>query len=96
MKLSVEINNIHDVILFDTLLDRLAEKWKTNVDDDEEDDDDAEDEQCCCDDEPAGKADDAKDEEERREAVEKLVSFLIGISNRDPDSDNADGCCCKR
>ena len=98
MKLSVEINGIHDLILFDTMLDRLAEKWKPDVPeiDDEDEDDDAEDEQRCCDDEPAEKTDDGKDEEERREAVAKLVSVLIGISHNGPDSDNADGCCCKR
>ena len=98
MKLSVEINGIHDLILFDTLLDRLAEKWKPDVPeiDDEDEDDDAEDEQCDRDDEPASKADDAKDEEERREAVAKLVSVLIGISHNGHDSDDAMGCCCKR
>ena len=96
MKLSVEINGIHDLILFDTMLDSLADKWKADVDDEEDEDDDAEDEQCCCDDEPASKADDSKDEEERREAVAKLVSVLIGISHNGHDSDNADGCCCKR
>ena len=96
MKLSVEINGIHDLILFDTFLDSLAEKWKADVDDDEEDDDDAEDEQCGCDDEPAEKTDDAKGEEERRKAVAKLVSVLIGISHNDHDSDDAMGCCCKR
>ena len=39
MKLSVEIDGIHDLILWDTLLDSLAEKWKADVPeiDDEED-----------------------------------------------------------
>ena len=83
MKLSVEINGIHDLILFDTFLDSLAEKWKADVDDDEEeDDDDAEDEQCGCDDEPA-EADaygsmfpETADEKAIRKALDKLAECL--------------------
>lgn len=82
MKLSFEINGIHDLILFDTLLDSLAYKWKAGVDDDEEDDDDAEDEQCNSDDEPA-EADaygsmfpETTEEKAIRKALDKLAECL--------------------
>ena len=84
MKLSVEINGIHDLILFDTLLDRLAEKWKPDVPeiDDEDEDDDAEDEHCCCDDEHA-EADaygsmfpETANEKAIRKALDKLAECL--------------------
>ena len=94
MKLSVEIDNIHDAIMLDMIIDLWKRKWAEDAK--EQKDDDAEDEQCDRDDEPAEKTDDDKDEEERREAVAKLVSVLIGISHNGHDSDNADGCCCKR
>ena len=83
MKLSVEINGIHDLILFDTLLDSLAYKRKVDVDDEEElDDDDAEDEQCCCNSESAEEDaygsmfPETANEKAIRKALDKLAECL--------------------
>lgn len=51
MKVSVEIDNLHDVIMLDMIIDMWKDKWKADEAEAEEDDDDAEEEQCDCEDE---------------------------------------------
>jgi len=83
LKFEIELNTIHDLILFDNMLEDID---KDSIDEEQEDDD-AEDEQCCCDDEPA-EADacdrmfpETPDEKAYRKALDDLVECLRAFCN---------------
>lgn len=80
MNISVEVKNIHDLLMLDTIIDLWKAKWKA------EESDDADDEPEDCDDEPAEADDDDDAEEEaRQKAVDELVRTLRGLAHGDVD-----------
>ena len=77
MKISVsaEIENVHDAIMFDSLIDLWKSKWKADEAEAEVENDDAEDEQDDCDDDTDCVCKCA-DEEAHRKALDKLAECL--------------------
>jgi hypothetical protein len=69
MIISLEVKNVHDLIMLDTIVDLWKAKWKAEEAEEEEDDDDAEDEPCGCDDDSCEKS--------AEEAVAETVNFFV-------------------
>lgn len=72
MIISLEVKNVHDLVLLDTIVDLWKAKWKADEAEEaeeEEDDDDAEDESCDCDDDSCEKS--------AEEAVAETVNFFV-------------------
>ena len=76
MKIGVEleVNNIHDAVMLDTLIDLWKAKWKAE----EKEDDDAEDEQDDCDDESDQKCvyDSEIERKAHKDALDALAKCL--------------------
>ena len=69
MNISINIENVHDLIMLDTIIDLWKAKWAEDVKPKEDDDDDAEDEPCGCDDE--------SDEDDKEEAIRDAAKVLF-------------------
>lgn len=69
MIISLEVKNIHDMLMLNAIIDLWKAKWKADEAEEEEDDDDAEDESCDCDDESSEKSAD--------KAVAETVQFFV-------------------